>query len=177
MRARGSRWLAAILIATAAGVLLGCASIHRQVHAASQAPLGQNTAALPGKPACFRIADFGGSWLVLNDSELVVPDPVFSRWYLFKLSEPVFGLKFKLRYHLTFEPFPPDDELVCSSSSSSTDYLRVPHWRLHSVPIQAVRELTVAERRRLLLQNHIEPAAGPRSQRDPGPSTAQHGAL
>jgi hypothetical protein len=149
------RFVATALIAAAAAGLVGCASTPGRSHVTSNAATGRNTVALPGKPACLRWADFGGSWAVLNDSELLVPDPVFSRWYLIKLSEPVYGLKFKLRYHLIFEPFPPDDELICSSSSHSMDYLRVPHWRLGSVPILAVRELTAKERQQLLLQNHI----------------------
>jgi hypothetical protein len=151
MGAQRSRFLAAIVIAVASTITLGCASLQRGERPASSAAVSRN-AALPGKPACFRVADFGGSWAVLNDSELLVPDPVFSRWYLIKLSAPVFALKFKLREreYVSFEPYPPDTEFVCSSSASSTDYLRVPHWGLGRVAILAVRELTVTERQQLL---------------------------
>lgn len=156
MHVQRLRLLGTILIAVASGAFLGCASAPR----AGDAAAGETSVPLPGKAACFRVADFGGSWLVLNNSELIVPDPVFSRWYLIKLSEPVFDLKFKLRNHVIFEPYPPDTDLICSRSSSSMDYLRVPHWRLGRVPILAVRELTVPERRRLLLRHHDEPAPG-----------------
>jgi hypothetical protein len=155
MRPQPLRFVAAILIA-GTGILLGCASTSGG-RATNNAAISRRGVTLPGKPACYRVADFAGSWAVLNNSELIVPDPVFSRWYLIKLSEPVFDLKFKLRYNVRFEPFPPDTELICSSSSRSTDYLRVPHWGLGRAPILAVRELTVAERRQLLLQNHIKP--------------------
>jgi len=160
MCAQRSRFLAAIVIAVASTVTLGCASMHGGERAASGLAVSRNTA-LPGKPACFRVADFGGSWAVLNDSELIVPDPVFSRWYLIKLSAPVFDLKFRLREHVIFEPYPPDTELICSSSASSTDYLRVPHWGLGRVAILAVQELTVAERQQLLSRQHRERAAAP----------------
>ena len=157
MCAQRSRFPAAIVVAVASTIILGCASTHRGERPASSPAVSRNTA-LPGKPACFRVADFGGSWAVLNDSELIVPDPVFSRWYLIKLSVPVFDLKFKLREHVIFEPYPPDTELICSSSASSTDYLRVPHWGLGRVAILAVQELTVAERQQLLLRQHRERA-------------------
>jgi hypothetical protein len=153
MPARSRRFFARILIAAAAGAFLGCAAVNGGGYATSSAETSRSAAPLPGKPACFRVADFGGSWAVLNDSELIVPDPVFSRWYLIKLSAPVFDLKFKLREHVVFEPYPPDTELICSGSASSTDYLRVPHWGLGRVPILAVRQLTVPERRQLLLQH------------------------
>lgn len=161
MRTQSRRFIARVLIAAAAGAPLGCAAVPGSGHETSSAATSQPAAQLPGKPACFRVADFGGSWAVLNDSELIVPDPVFSRWYLIKLSAPVFDLRFKLREHVVFEPYPPDTELICSSSASSTDYLRVPHWGLGRVAILAVRELTVAERQQLLLRQPRERAVAP----------------
>ncbi|MGA7539071.1 MAG: hypothetical protein WBW93_09905 [Steroidobacteraceae bacterium] len=177
MRSQSRRFFASVLIAAVAGALLGCAAVNGGGHATSSAPTGRNAAPLPGKPACFRVADFGGSWAVLNDRELIVPDPVLSRWYLIELSAPVFDLKFKLRCHVIFEPFPPDVELICSSSSRSTDYLRVPHWGLGRVPILAVRELTAPERRQLLLQYHSKPPPGPPAKRDQGMHAADHQSL
>jgi len=142
------RFLGTGLIATVAAVLLGCASTPVGSQAASRAATGRTIAALPGKPGCFWVTDFDGSWTVLNDSQLIVPDPVFSRSYLLQLFTPVPDLKF--RHRLGFEVSGPDRHRICTRS---LDYLLVPRW-VH-VPIVAVRELTVPQERRLLLQNHI----------------------
>lgn len=150
MRARPSRLLAAILVAAAAGVLLGCASSPRDNRAAGHRAVSRNTAPLPGKPGCFWVTDFNNSWTALNDGELIVYDPLFGP-YLMKLFEPVPNLKY--RHQLGFEASPPDRHRICSSSM---DYLLVRHFRSGRVPIVAVRKLTRAQERQLLLQNHIK---------------------
>lgn len=146
------RFLATSLIAAA---LLGCASTSDTGYAASSAAIRPKTAALPGRPACFRVADFGGSrmWIALNDSELIVADPVFSRSYLIELSQPVYDLKH--RRSLQFEPFTPANGCICDGLN---DYLLAVHSGLGGhVPIVAVRELTVPQERRLLLKFHVNP--------------------
>lgn len=76
-------------MAALAIALLGCASSSRQVCATCSAAASRRTAPLPGRPACFRAADFDGSWITLNDREFIVRDPVFSRTYLIRMSKPV----------------------------------------------------------------------------------------
>ncbi len=147
------RFLATGLIATAGAVLLGCASTPAASPAASGAAMARTIAALPGKPGCFWVTDFDGSWTVLNNSQLIVPDPVFSRSYLLQLFTPVPYLKF--RHRLGFEVSGPDRRRICTRS---LDYLLVPHW-VHD-PIVAVRELTAPQERRLLLQNHVKVPPG-----------------
>ncbi len=154
------RFLAAGLIAAAAAALLGCASTGGG-YAGSRAATARSTAPLPGKPGCFWVADFDGSWTALNDSELIVADPVFSRSYLLQLYRPVADLKF--RHRLGFEVFPPDLRRICTDS---LDYLLVPRW-VH-VPIVAVRELTAPEERLLLLQNHVKAPARLPARSSPG---------
>jgi hypothetical protein len=157
------RLVATGLIATAAAALLGCASAHGRGYAASSAATDRETAALPGRPGCFWLTDFDGSWTVLTNSELIVYDPVFSRPYLLKLFEPVPDLKFRQR--LGFEASPPDRHRICTSSM---DYLLLPRWRLGRDMIVAVRELTVAEERQLLLQTHIKPSPWLPAKSSPG---------
>ena len=154
MRPQPRRFIATGLIAAVAAALLGCASTHGGEYGAGGAALSRKTGALPGKPACFRVTDFDGSFTVLNDSELIVPDPVLSRTYLIVLSEPVSYLK--LRHHPGFLAFPPHNHLICSNP---LDYLLVRRWKSGRVPIVAVRELTAAQERQLLLQNHIRNSA------------------
>jgi hypothetical protein len=145
------RFVATGLIATAAAALLGCGSAQVGGYATGSPTTRPKTAALPGKPGCFWLTDFDGSWTVLTNSELIVYDPVFSRPYLLKLFEPVPDLKFRQR--LGFEASPPDRHRICTSSM---DYLLLPRWRLGRDMIVAVRELTIPEERQLLLQNHIK---------------------
>ncbi len=112
---------------------------------------------LPGKPACFWLDNFDGSWTVLNDSELIVYAPFYSQPYLIKLFEPVPDLKFHER--LGFDAA----EGTGSVCDGAMDDLVVPHWEPHRVPILAVRQLTVPEERHLLAENHIKlpPGAKP----------------
>jgi len=101
-----------MLIATlvaASALALGCASTATADDVASR----HISAALPGKLACFRVADFDGSWIALNGTELIVSD---SRTYLIALSEPVYDLK--LRYHLGCKPYPPDTDHNCNASNA-----------------------------------------------------------
>lgn len=107
------------------------------------------TVALPGKPSCFWLRNFFGAWTVLNDRELIVYAPLYSRAYLVKLSMPVFGLNFD--DGLGFQDVG-DSHMICNDA---TDYLLVPHWQMGRVPIAAVRKLTVPEARRLLALNHL----------------------
>lgn len=156
MHPQALRFVATGLIVTAAAVLLGCASTHGGRYAAGSAATGSESAALPGKPGCFWWADFDNSWTALNTSELIVYDPVFSRPYLLRLSEPVPDLKF--RHRLGFAVSPPDRHRICTSSR---DYLLLPRWRLGRDMIVAVRELTVPQARQLLLKNRVKPPAWP----------------
>jgi hypothetical protein len=159
MRSASLHGIAPGVIAAVAAALVGCASTHGPGYAASRAPIRPRAAALPGTPACFRLADFAGSriWVALNDSELIVADPVFSRSYLIRLSEPVYALK--LRHFLDFEPFMPASGCICNGSN---DYLLAAHSGLAGhVPIAAVRELSRDEERQLLRTYHIGSIPGP----------------
>ncbi|MGH8294697.1 MAG: DUF6491 family protein [Steroidobacteraceae bacterium] len=150
------RIIATALIAAAAAALAGCASARGPSHATSSAAASREIAALPGRPACFRAADFDGSWITLNDSELIVPDRVFSRSYLIRLSEPVYDLR--LRHRLGFEPFTPANGCICDGLS---DFVLAAHSGLGGrVPIAAVRELNDSQERQLLSEHHIKPTAG-----------------
>jgi hypothetical protein len=154
MQTRPLRAIAIGLTAAAAAALLGCAS----TQGAGQATSSQTTAALPGKPACFWLRTFQGSWTVLNSRELIVYAPLDSDPYLIKLLEPVPNLKFDQR--LGFEDVE-HSGMICDSSM---DDLALPHWQPHRIPIVAVRKLTVPEERLLLAENHIKlPPAPPPS--------------
>jgi hypothetical protein len=153
MRARPARPIVIGLI-TAAAALLGCAThparSHAATTAASTAATGAKTAALPGKAGCFWLQNFDGSWTVLNDSELIVHAPSFSRPYLIKLFEPVLTLKFAQRLGFV------DVEHSGMICNSAMDELIVPHWQPRRVPIVAVRQLTKPEERQLMVENHLE---------------------
>jgi Family of unknown function (DUF6491) len=157
VQARPPRFMGIGLLAVAALALLGCASTQPAGHAANGVAAGQKTAALPGKPGCFWLKDFQGSWTVLNDSELIVYVPLYSQPYLIKLFEPVPDLKFDQRLGFA------DIERTGMICDSSMDDLMVPHWQPHRIPIVAVRELTAPEARHLLAVNHIKlpPATKP----------------
>lgn len=150
MHPRPLRFVATGVIAAAAAALLGCASAP-EGYATESAATGREIAALPGKPGCFWLTGFDGSWTVLTDSELIVYDTVFSRPYLMKLFEPV--PEFKFRHQIGFGVYPPDRHRICTDSR---DYLLLPRWRAWSDMIVAVRELTVPEERQLLLQYHVK---------------------
>ncbi len=150
MRSRPVRLIAISLIAAAAAALLGCATQPAHSRAAATAATREKTAALPGKPGCFWLQNFDGSWTVLNDSELIVYAPSFSRPYLIKLFEPVLTLKFAQRLGFV------DVERSGMICNSAMDELIVPHWQPHRVPIVAVRQLTRPEERQLMVENHLE---------------------
>jgi hypothetical protein len=152
MRAQTARRIGFGLIAAAAAALLGCATHPTRSPApstASAAAAGAKTAALPGKPGCFWLQNFDGSWTVLNNSELIVYAPVFSRPYLIKLFEPVLTLKFAQRLGFV------DVEHSGMICNSAMDELIVPHWQPRRVPIVAVRQLTRPQERQLLVENHL----------------------
>lgn len=145
------------LVAAAAAALLGCASNSGQVCATCSAAVSRKTVPLPGKPACFRVADFDGSWITLNDREFIVRDPVFSRSYLLKMSQPVYDLQF--REFLGFEPFTPANGCICNGFNA---YVLAAHSGLAGhVPIVAVRELSQRQEQLLLSKHHIKLTAGP----------------
>lgn len=153
MRARPLRCLVVCLLATALAALSGCASSPSSQGAGVAAVLGSKShkaAALPGKPGCFWLSNFDGSWTVLNESELIVYAPSYSRPYLIKLFEPVPPLKFRER--LGFENIE-HAGMICDGAM---DNLVVPHWEPARVPIVAVRELTSSQAQHLLAANHIK---------------------
>jgi hypothetical protein len=161
MRSESLRIIPTGLIATVAAALVGCASIHGPAHPTSSIASTRKIAALPGRPACFRAADFTDSriWVALNNSELIVSDPVFSRSYLIRLSEPVYDLR--LRHFLGFEPFEPANGCICNGFN---DYLLAVHSGLAGrVPIVAVRELTEPQEQQLLRTHHVKLTVGPRN--------------
>lgn len=148
---RPPRFMGIGLLAVVALVLLGCASTQPPRPAANGGAAGGKTAALPGKPGCFWLHDFQGSWTVLNESELIVYAPFYSQPYLIKLFEPVPDLKFDERLGFA------DAEHTGMICDGSMDDLVVPHWQPHRIPIVAVRQLTASEARHLLAVNHIKP--------------------
>jgi hypothetical protein len=160
MQARLPRWIALGMLATAA-TLLGCASTPGGARHAGAGAL--ETAALPGKPGCFWLRNFDGSWTVLNDQELIVYVPLRSQPYLIKLFAPVPDLKFDQR--LGFQDVE-HSGMICNGE---LDNLAVPHWAPHLIPIVAVRRLSAVQERQLLAENHIHrspsspPAKGSRS--------------
>lgn len=161
MQVRPPRWIALGVLLASAATLLGCASTPGAPHARAGA---QNTAALPGKPGCFWLRDFDGSWTVLNDQELIVHVPLQTQPYLIKLFAPVPALKFDQR--LGFQDVE-HSGMICDGE---LDNLVVPHWAPHLIPIVAVRRLSGPQERRLLADNHIKLA--PRSQPGKGSSGA-----
>jgi hypothetical protein len=150
MHAQALRFLGASLLAAVAAAVLGCAST-RGAGGAGQGGASTKTAALPGTPGCFWLRNFDGAWTVLNDSELIVHAPSFSEPYLIRLFEPVTTLGFDER--LGFQ----DVEHTGMICDGAMDNLVVPKWQPHLVPIVAVRKLTVAQERQLLIDNHLKP--------------------
>lgn len=153
MQARLLRSIAAALLSAAVMSLCGCAASPASQGAgmaANVAGASRKAAPLPGKPGCFWLSNFDGSWTVLNDSELIVYAPLYSHPYLVKLFEPVPTLKFHERLGFA------DIERTGMICNDTMDDLLVPHWEPHRVPIVAVRELTVPEANQLLAENHIK---------------------
>ena len=152
MRARPLRCLIVFLLAAAAAVA-GCASSPSSQGAglaANLASKSHETAALPGKPGCFWLSNFDGSWTVLNPSELIVYAPLYSKPYLIKLFEPVPVLKFRERLGFL------NSEHTGMICDGTMDDLVVPDWQPARIPIVAVRQLTSPEAQDLLAANHIE---------------------
>jgi hypothetical protein len=134
-------------VALLGAVLAGCAS------SAPNSPdsSAQRTAAtLPGKPACFWLRSFDGSWTALNQTELIVYAPLTSDPYLIKLFEPVINLKFDQR--LGFQ----DTEHTGRICDNTADFLVVPDFAPHRVTITAVRQLTKPEVVQLLRANGLK---------------------
>ena len=132
MRTHLMRVFAAAVLAVA---VAGCAST----------PESKQTAALPGKPACFFLANFRGDWTVLNDSTLIVETPPGQHAYLIKLFRPLVGLRF--HQALGFR----DAEHTGQICNDSQDELVVRgRGGQPSVPIVAVHTITPAEHVQLL---------------------------
>jgi len=151
--------LTVALLAAAAAALCGCASSPSSQGAGLAANLASGkpkSAPLPGKPGCFWLSNFDGSWTVLNDSQLIIYAPFYSKPYLIQLFAPVPTLRFDDRLGFA------DSEHTGMICNGAMDDLVVPRSEPHHVPIVAVRELTMPEARRLLAENHIKPPPGPR---------------
>lgn len=158
LRIRALDCIAAGLLAAAA-MLSGCATSPSSQGAGFTADVGsssQNRKSIPGKPGCFWLRNFDGSWTVLNDSELIVYGPLDSEPYLVKLFEPVPTLKFDRRLGFA------DNAHTGMICNDSMDDLLVPHWNPHRVPIVAVHRLTVPEAKRLLAKNHLNQPQRPK---------------
>ncbi len=126
-------------------VLAGCAS------GPGATGHSQPTAALPGKPACFFIVNFDGSWTVLNQRELLVYAPSTGPPYLVQLFEPVISLRFTEA--LGFDA-PERTGRICDNTG---DYVVIPHYEPHRIPITAVHQVSRAEARQLMLDNGVKP--------------------
>lgn len=113
-------------------------------------PRTQATANLPGKPGCFWLRNFTGSWTVLNQSQLLVYAPLTSPPYLLQLFQPVPTLKLAERLGFANSE---RSGMVCDYSQ---DDLVVPNWQPHRIPIIAVRQLTRDEARALMLANGLK---------------------
>ncbi len=145
MSAQLRRLLRAVFVpALYALVACGCAS------GPGTADQAQATAALPGKPGCFFLVNFDGSWTVLNQRELLVYAPLTSPPFLVQLFEPVISLRFAER--LGFE----DSEHTGMICNNAGDYAVVPNYEPHRIPISAVHQVTRAEARALMLANGLK---------------------
>jgi len=120
----------------------GCAS--------TPAPSTRAAAALPGKPGCFWLTNFDGSWTALNQRQLLVYAPLTSPPYLVELMQPVLTLKFAER--LGFE----DVERSGQICDSAQDFALIPNWQPHRIPIVAVHQLTRRQARTLMLANGLK---------------------
>lgn len=138
----------ALLIAVLAS---GCASGPK--HSVAPGPNPYALASLPGKPGCFWLRSFDGSWTALNERQLLVYAPLTSPPYLVQLFEPIPNLKFAER--LGFE----DVERTGLICDSRLDYAIVPNWTPHRIAITAVRQVTPEQARQLLLSNGLKAPA------------------
>ncbi len=105
---------------------------------------------LPGKPGCFWLRNFDGSWTALNQTELIVWAPLTANPYYIKLLEPVINLKFDER--LGFQ----DVERTGQICNDADDELVVPNYAPHRIPIVAVRQITPPEEVQLLKANGLK---------------------
>ena len=124
----------------------GCAGGPREV----RGERATDTAALPGKPGCFWLRNFDGSWTALNQRQLLVYAPLSSAPYLVQLFEPIPTLKFAER--LGFE----DVERTGMICDNAQDNVLIPNWTPHRVPITAVRQVTRPEARALMQSNGLK---------------------
>jgi hypothetical protein len=126
----------------------GCASGPQNTLAPGPNP--HDLAALPGKPGCFWLRNFDGSWTALNQRQLLVYAPLTSPPYLVQLFEPVPTLRFAER--LGFE----DVEHTGMICNGAADDVIVPNWQPHRIVITAVHQVTPEEARQLLLANGLK---------------------
>lgn len=133
------RLLTALCLLLAAG----CAS---EPHGAD----ARAEAALPGKPACFWLMNFDGSWTALNQRELLVYAPLTSPPYVVQLLQPVITLRFAER--LGFE----DVEHTGMICNNAGDYALIPNYQPHRIPIIAVHQVTREQARALMLANGLK---------------------
>jgi hypothetical protein len=126
----------------------GCASGPRST--AAPGPNPYDLATLPGKPGCFWLRNFQGSWTALNQRQLLVYAPLTSPPYLVQLFQPVQTLRFAER--LGFE----DVERTGMICEKNLDNAFIPNWHPHRVPITAVRQVTPEQARQLLLSNGLK---------------------
>lgn len=125
----------------------GCVSGPKS--AGANGPNPYALATLPGKPACFWLRSFDGSWTALNERQLLVYAPL-SMAYLVQLLEPVTTLRFAER--LGFE----DSEHTGMICDGHSDFALIPNWTPHRVVITAVRQVTPEQARQLLLSNGLK---------------------
>ncbi|HWG77646.1 MAG TPA: DUF6491 family protein [Steroidobacteraceae bacterium] len=125
----------------------GCVSGPR--HSLAPGPNPHDLAALPGKPGCFWLRNFDGSWTALNERQLLVYAP-FTTAYLVQLIEPVPTLKFAER--LGFE----DVERTGMICNDNSDFALIPNWTPHQIAITAVHQVTPEQARQLLLSNGLK---------------------
>ena len=143
-----TRALAILASAMLASALAACAA----PGARTSTETAQN-ASLPGQPACFWVRNVN-DWTVLNDSELIVHAPLKQDAYLVKLFAPVFDLNFHIR--LGFQ----DVEHTGQICNDSRDNLIIRGYSPPSVPIVAVRKLTMPEQAALLRPSGKNLASG-----------------
>lgn len=134
----------------AAAALTACATAPAGAGGAAGAT-AHTAAPLPGKPACFWLSNFDGSWTALNQSQLIVYAPLTSNPYLIQLFPPVFNLTFAQRLGFL------DAERSGMICNNAQDELVLPGFQFqpHRITITAVRQLSKAQERQLLLQNGV----------------------
>jgi len=126
----------------------GCAS--GPIGAARAGPSPHDLASLPGRPGCFWLRAFDGSWTALNQRQLLVYAPLTSPPYLVQLFQPIPTLQFTER--LGFEATAHSGQ-ICNNTQ---DYLLVPNWQPHRIPITAVHQVTPEQARELLHANGLK---------------------